>query len=102
MKYYTFYRKKGVFMENNKQEVLYKKVPGRSTIYTCLATGNKCAIATHYFTAFRKMLEEYSRTGAQTLFCTRERNLCVEEKCPIYNETMAKIAEYAKEQSLQK
>jgi len=89
-------------MEEKKSEVLYKKVPNRSSVYTCMGTGNKCAIATHHFTTFRKLVEEYSRTGAQTLFSYRERNLCVEEKCPVYNEIMAKITQYAKEQALQK
>ncbi|MBR5904646.1 MAG: hypothetical protein IKZ49_03890 [Alphaproteobacteria bacterium] len=51
-------------MEEKKSEVLYKKVPNRSSVYTCMGTGNKCAIATHHFTTFRKLVEEYSRTGA--------------------------------------
>ena len=89
-------------MENKDQEVLYKKVPSRSTVYTCLATGNKCAIATNHFTKFSEMVKELSRTRSTLLFSYQERNLCISEHCPIYNETMAKIAEYAKEQALQK
>ena len=89
-------------MENKNAEVLYKKVPSKSSVYTCMGTGNKCAIATNHFTKFSEMVKELSRTRSTLIFGYQERNLCIEEHCPIYNEIMAKIAEYAKGQSLQK
>lgn len=84
-------------MENEKLRPLYKKLKPCCDDYTCMATGNKCDIATKYFLDFRKAVEYMAKNKQDFDFVTRESNLCMEQKCPVWSNALIKMAEFARQ-----
>lgn len=80
-----------------KLEPLYKKSNRYSDDYICMATGNKCCIATEYFIELKNFMKYVVRNKKDFTFVTSELNLCVEQKCPVWNNISIKIAELAKQ-----
>ena len=80
-------------MADNKMKPLCVRTDSRPTRYICVATGNDCKIATDYFRNLHDTIKQSVKDGR--VFITKESNLCAENDCPIWNNVILKINEFA-------
>ena len=84
-------------MADTKMIPLYVRYGNKPVRLVCSATGYNCRIATDYFRKLQETIEQSAKDGR--IFITKECNLCAEHDCPVWNNVMLKIAEYAKQNS---
>ena len=84
-------------MADTKMVPLYVRYGDKPIRCVCSATGNNCKIATDHLRKLQETIEQSKKDGR--IFITKESNLCVEYDCPVWNNVMLKIAEYASQNS---
>ena len=75
---------------------LYKRLDDKSELYTCMGTGNVCKKTTDHFREYRKYVQELAERRDTRGFFQGNTNNCLD--CPVWNNVIKKITEYAKTQ----